>query len=383
MIGGLLLLLVSAFVEHVVSQCAGPDVGAGGANVPAGCNTPALAFQYSSVSGIANSATPGLLCAGITGTFAAGQTIDLDWYATDPALNTNNVSPINDADDNTNFVVTSVSFLPNGLIDTALLTGTNYGGIYTIQVTGGCGGNVQFQQSGSPEETYVLTSTGVASYPTTFDVTFAVGDPHFVGPNGETFDFNGQSGAAYTLLSSARYTINMQLDDLAPGHARFMTKFGIVVGGASVVLDTVRHNANYIAGLNKKLSLAGAKASYGKTAKGDNTFQTVIDVCAGQRIIVTQKRTTPVTEKKMNLNSTLHYLDFELDIAGCHDEFGGVVGQLHQCKYATTKFVWDPKSEESFRVPTLTTPSSSSSKDAPCLASHQFGAAFSGKAKSR
>jgi len=314
-----------------------------------------------------------------------------EWYTNDPSPDN---PPINNDDFGdvggsgaVAFTVSGQFDEANDLIDEITLTSAASYQITTTE-TGLCSYSLNFFFLGRKRAPLLLNSlpltvgSSSAYFQNNF-ATFAFGDPHFVGPNGEKFDFNGQSGGVYSLLSSARYAINVQVDDLASGHARFMTKFGIVVGGTSVVLDTVRHNANYIAYLNKKLSLAGAKASYGKTATGDNTFQTVIDVCPGQRVIVTQKRTTALAEKNLHLNSTLHYLDFELDIAGCHDEFGGVVGQLHQCKYATTKFVWDPKSEESFRVPTLMTPSSSSSKDAPCLASHQFGAAFTGKAKSR
>ena len=127
--------------------------------------------------------------------------------------------------------------------------------------------------------------------------------------------------------------INMMLDDLAPGHGpntRFMTRIGIVIGNMSTVFYTARHHDDYLAQLNKQLAMVGAKATYG--SDDGYTYQTVLDLCAGQRVTISQMHTTPSTVVATHLDSALNYLDIELDISGCHDEFDGILGQLYQCK---------------------------------------------------
>ncbi len=53
--------------------------------------------------------------------------------------------------------------------------------------------------------------------------------------------------------------------------------------------------------------------------------------------------------------SKINFLDVEVRVPGCHNSYGGLLGQTYQCKYATDKFEWSRDKEES----TLETPSGS------------------------
>jgi len=211
------------------------------------------------------------------------------------------------------------------------------------------------------------------------------GDPHITGPNGVEFDVNGRRGGVYTLLASRHLTVNAQLDDLAAGRGpevRYMTTIGFVIGNVSLALDTTLHDENYLIGLNKQLSVVGAQASFG--SGGKNSFQTVINICARQRIVVSQMYTKPEWEPaSFGLNQTFYYLDMEVDIAGCHDDFDGILGQLYQCRYLENKFVWDASTEESFRVATLSSTGGAFDADSMCYQEQEYGALFGdGESKS-
>ena len=70
-----------------------------------------------------------------------------------------------------------------------------------------------------------------------------------------------------------------------------------------------------------------------QAAFGEYTTTIIIDVCPGQRIRVTQMYTKPEWEPAwFHLEQMMYYLDVEFDIGGCHNEFGGIVGQMYQCK---------------------------------------------------
>ena len=78
-------------------------------------------------------------------------------------------------------------------------------------------------------------------------------------------------------------------------------------------------------------ALSVHQASFGNDGK--NPYKIEIDICPGQRIVISQMYTKPEWEPaSFHLNQTMYYLDVEFDIGGCHDEFDGIVGQMYQCK---------------------------------------------------
>ena len=157
------------------------------------------------------------------------------------------------------------------------------------------------------------------------------GDPHITGPRGEKFDFKGQPGATYALLSSRRLAVNMRVDNLAAGKGpavRYMTDIAVVIGNVSVVFDTSSHDAQYLAQLNKQLALVNASAVYADN--GNNAYTIIVTVCPGQNIVVSQMYTKPEWEPlSFGLEHNVYYLDIELEMtAGCHDDFDGIIGRV-------------------------------------------------------
>ena len=76
--------------------------------------------------------------------------------------------------------------------------------------------------------------------------------------------------------------------------------------------------------------------------------------------------------------SAYNYQDVEIVAPGCHDAYDGALGQTYKCKYADGEpFVWSHEQEESFRLPTLFTPSGSYSVEAACDA-EPAGSSLSG-----
>jgi hypothetical protein len=71
-------------------------------------------------------------------------------------------------------------------------------------------------------------------------------------------------------------------------------------------------------------------------------------------------------------DSQINFLIFAITVPGCHDAYGGLLGQTYQCKYATEKFEWTREQEAAFRVPTLETPSGSYSPKTNCEGEHAY-----------
>jgi hypothetical protein len=91
-----------------------------------------------------------------------------------------------------------------------------------------------------------------------------------------------------------------------------------------------------------------------------------IALCPGHTVSITHMHTT--NPRLMHADgSPYNYYDVEIVSPGCHDAYDGALGQTYKCKYADGEpFVWSHGQEESFRLPTLFTPSGSYSVEAAC-----------------
>ena len=96
--------------------------------------------------------------------------------------------------------------------------------------------------------------------------------------------------------------------------SRFMTQIVVVFRNATIAFDVINKPANYYEKLNALLQPLGARAS-------GTRFVTALELCAGHRVVVSQ----------MHFN-VFHFLNIELDVPGCHDDFQGILGQMYQCK---------------------------------------------------
>jgi hypothetical protein len=196
--------------------------------------------------------------------------------------------------------------------------------------------------------TYTIVLTGVATTAT------AAGDPHLVGANDITFDVYGKPAAFYSLLVAPAFEVNMQLADRGP-EMRFMTSMAVLYKGKSFVITpwTVKTNS---AELIAHFEALGAKVNIDTP-----NWIITIELCAQHTISF-------ATRHSDNIN----FLNLEVRVPGCHDAYGGLLGQTYQCKYASEKFEWSREREEAFRVATLETASEAYAPVATCAHEDEY-----------
>jgi hypothetical protein len=193
-------------------------------------------------------------------------------------------------------------------------------------------------------------NTGVFSPPGS-----AVGEPHLAGAHGIKFDVFGAPGANYSLLVAPAFEVNMQL--AKRGHKmRFMTAMTVLYRGKSFTITPWTAKGRKHDEMITHFESLGSKISIKQSL-------ITIELCAGHTISFATHH---------NVRSKLNYLNFEMQVPGCHDSYGGLLGQTYQCKYATEKFKWSRDHEEDFRIATLDTPSGSYSSNVECAHEDEY-----------
>jgi hypothetical protein len=167
----------------------------------------------------------------------------------------------------------------------------------------------------------------------------AAGDPHLAGPHGIKFDVFGKPAANYSLLVAPAFEVNMQLADRGP-EMRFMTAMAVLYKGKSFVIKPWT-----LKGKRAEL-IAHFEALGAKVSIDTHKWTITIELCAQHTIVFATHH-----------SDGINYLNFEVSVPGCHDAYGGLLGQTYQCKYAHEKFEWSREREEAFRVATLETAS--------------------------
>jgi hypothetical protein len=180
------------------------------------------------------------------------------------------------------------------------------------------------------------------------------GDPHLAGAYGIKFDVYGKPAANYSLLVAPAFEINMQLADRGP-EMRFMTSMSVLYKGKSFVIKpwTIKGKR---AELIAHFEALGAKVNI----DAPNWIIT-IELCAQHTISFATRH-----------SDGINFLNLEVSVPGCHDAYGGLLGQTYQCKYAREKFEWSREREEAFRVATLTTASGMYSPRATCAHENEY-----------
>jgi hypothetical protein len=181
----------------------------------------------------------------------------------------------------------------------------------------------------------------------------AVGDPHLVGAHGIKFDVFGAPGANYSLLVAPAFEVNMQLAKRGP-ELRFMTAMAVLYRGKSFTITPWTAKA-------KRAELIAHFESFGSKVSIKDDRIITIELCTGHTVSF----------------ATLHierniYMNFRMEVPGCHDSYGGLLGQTYQCKYATEKFEWSRNREDEFRVATLDTASGSYSPTVSCANEDEY-----------
>jgi hypothetical protein len=179
------------------------------------------------------------------------------------------------------------------------------------------------------------------------------GDPHLAGAYGITFDVYGKPAANYSLLVAPAFEVNMQLADRGP-EMRFMTSMAVLYQGTSFIITpwTVKNSAKLVAHF---------EALDAKVNIDEPNWIITIELCAGHTIMF-------ATRHSDNIN----FLNFDMRVPGCHNAYGGLLGQTFQCKYASEKFEWSREREEAFRVATLETASDTYSPVAKCTHQDEY-----------
>jgi hypothetical protein len=199
----------------------------------------------------------------------------------------------------------------------------------------------------APETKVLSLGTGVLKS------AAASGDPHLAGANGITFDVYGKPAANYSLLVAPAFEVNMQLADRGP-EMRFMTSMAVLYQGKSFVITpwTVTSSAELVAHFES----LGAKVNIDTP-----NWIITIELCAQHTISFATRH-----------SDGINFLNFEVRVPGCHDAYGGLLGQTYQCKYASEKFEWSREREEAFRVATLETASGMYSPLATCAHEDEY-----------
>jgi hypothetical protein len=186
-------------------------------------------------------------------------------------------------------------------------------------------------------------------------VANAGGDPHLEGLFGIEFDVFGKPNANYSLLVTPAFQVNMQVAQFGP-ELRYMTRMSVLYRGKSISFGPMAVKL-------RKDELVKHFAALGANVTIDGWLMT-IDLCARHQLVF----------KSMHAldGSKINFLDVEVRVPGCHNSYGGLLGQTYQCKYATDQFQWSRDKEESFELPTLETPSGSYTSVADCAHEDEY-----------
>jgi hypothetical protein len=209
-------------------------------------------------------------------------------------------------------------------------------------------------------------SIPVLGGPTVASSTSAGGDPHLKGMFGIDFDVFGKPGANYSLVTGPAFEVNMHVAQFGP-ELRYMTRMSVLYRGESIEIDAWSLKTRK-AELIKHFEALGSKITI-------DGWVLTIDLCRQHQLKFVAMHSLDGTN--------ISFLDVEVRVPGCHNAYGGLLGQTYQCKYAREAFEWSRDKEESFRVPTLETPSGSYSPTAECADGNEYdGDAINGSTQS-
>jgi hypothetical protein len=209
--------------------------------------------------------------------------------------------------------------------------------------------SVAFESTSTDIAAIVITNTdpsGVGFDNVRFDiggVVVASGDPHLQGLFGINIEFFGEAGGAYSLITAPAFQVNMQLAQAGP-NAHFMTKISVLFRNATILIEPWLLKGHRVQ-LTRQFAAIGAEVSF------DGNWRMTVALCPNLELTFIVHHTT----RKHIIN----FLNVELRAPRCHDAYGGALGQMYRCKWASEPFVWSAEQEESFRVKSLSSPSSS------------------------
>jgi hypothetical protein len=178
---------------------------------------------------------------------------------------------------------------------------------------------------------------------------------------GAQVDFDGEPGSIYSLFSAPQFQVAMHMAGDGPG-MHFMTQIGMLFKGEEFMFGESTMTEAFRADLEARLThVGGALLDW-------SSYHAKLALCSGHTVSLTQMHMTDSWLMRAD-GSPYNYYDVEIVSPGCHDAYDGALGQTYKCKYADEEaeaFVWSHEQEETFRLPTLFTPSGSYSAQASC-----------------
>lgn len=194
-------------------------------------------------------------------------------------------------------------------------------------------------------------------------VSSLVGDPHISGPNGERFDFKGRSGAFYSLFSShnvsrtyffpffpaklkhnvlgvcvvvTQFYVNGEMalhQSASAGH--FISKVSVTFAGGdetidvSQVLSSSRDVEHAVASVAQRIAPSGGRALF---ERHNELHRLVVEFCDGERVSIAKHVPSNAARVAFELGPHDVYYNVQFDIPTCRNHFGGLIGQMYQCK---------------------------------------------------
>ena len=186
-------------------------------------------------------------------------------------------------------------------------------------------------------------------------------DPHLVGAMGLNYDFDGASTGNYTLFSAPQFQVNMRLSDDDGPSTRFITHLAILYRVETLLFNTDTMSQSFRDNLEESLIRGeGNLLSW-------SPWQIKMELCPGYFITVSQMHTIEPWLAHAD-GSPWYYLDVEISVPNCDNSYDGALGQTYKCGYVSGRkeFVWSHAQEESFRIPTLPTPTGLFQVDSKC-----------------
>lgn len=187
------------------------------------------------------------------------------------------------------------------------------------------------------------------------------GDPHLVGAMGVQYDFDGQPDGKYVLFSTPQFQVAMTLSGEDGPGIRFMTEIGLLFRNQKFDFGVTTMSLAFRDDLETRLAQVGGKLI------AWSSWETKLELCTDQLITIRQMHSVGSLASHAD-GTPWYFLDVDIILPGCHDDYDGALGQTYKCKYVQgeEEFVWSHAQEASFQVPDLFTPTGRFRVDAEC-----------------
>lgn len=129
------------------------------------------------------------------------------------------------------------------------------------------------------------------------------------------------------MFSAPQLQVNMRIAGDGP-KPHFMTEVAVLFRTEAFLFTVVTMDDAFRDDLSARLERAGGRLLR------FTPWKVTLELCPGHLVIITQKHTTEAERELWHRDGRpFYYLDVDVAVPGCHDAYGGVLGQTYQCKY--------------------------------------------------